>query len=304
MADQSFLDWPFFEPHHKTLAQELDQWAAATLPAIVDREGAHSDLDGTCRKLVKALGDGGWLTYCVPAAYGGALEEFDVRTLCLTREALAYHSGLADFAFAMQGLGTGSISLFGTDEVKQKYLPDVATGKRLAAFAMSEADGGSDVAAMKTTAEVDGNHFVLNGAKTWISNAGIADQYVVFARTGEAPGAKGLSAFVVDADTPGLEVSERIDVIAPHPLGSLQFTDCRVPAGNLLANPGDGFPQTGGTSPGSPTSPPGRNSSIGRMPGPRSSKTPAISYEIPLPNLTPVKATRALSGVTVSFDWG
>ena len=180
MSDKTYLDWPFFDDSHRAYAKDLSDWAAATIAPLSDDEpGNNDELDALARKFVGLLGDGGWLKHCVPAAYGGALDQFDVRTLCLTREALAYHSGLADFAFAMQGLGTGSISLFGSDDLKQKYLPGVGTGNRIAAFAMSEADGGSDVAAMKTTARKDGNHFVLNGAKTWISNAGIADQYVV-----------------------------------------------------------------------------------------------------------------------------
>ncbi|HIA81214.1 MAG TPA: acyl-CoA dehydrogenase, partial [Rhodospirillales bacterium] len=179
--------------------------------------------------------------YCVPKAYGGELDSFDVRTLALTRETLSYYSGLADFTFAMQGLGSGSITLFGSEEQKQTYLPSIATGERIGAFAMSEPEGGSDVAAMSTTAQIDGNEYCLNGTKTWISNAGIANHYVLFARTGEAPGSKGLSAFIIEADTPGLTISERINVIAPHPLGTLILQDCRIPTVNMLGNPGDGF---------------------------------------------------------------
>ena len=185
--------------------------------------------------------NGGWLRYCVPAAQGGVSETLDVRSLCLIRETLARYAGLADFCFVMQGLGTGAISLFGTDEIKNRYLPEVGTGKRIAAFALSEPASGSDVAAMTTEAVADGDDYVLNGEKTLISNAGIAAQYVVFARTGEAPGAKGLSAFVVDADTPGLSVPERFPVIAPHPLGTVRFEDCRISASQRLAGPGDGF---------------------------------------------------------------
>jgi acyl-CoA dehydrogenase len=238
MADRLFLAWPFFEDRHRDFAERLEAWAARELAPL---EHAAGGLDATCRRLVRALGAAGWLRHCVPALYGGDAERLDVRTLCLAREILARHAGLADFAFAMQGLGTGPISLYGTDEQKRRYLPPVAEGKRIAAFALSEPEGGSDVAALRTTARRDGGDYVLDGRKTWISNAGIADHYVVFARTGEGPGAKGLSAFVVDADAPGLSVAERIDVIAPHPLGTLAFEGCRVPRDRLLGNPGDGF---------------------------------------------------------------
>ena len=236
MADQNFLDWPFFEPHHKELALALDDWTAATLPAIVDTKTAHDDLDGTCRTLVKALGDAGWLRYCVPAAYGGKHEGLDVRALSIIRETLARHSGLADFAFAMQGLGSGAISLFASEEIKQRYLPDVASGKKIAAFALSETNAGSDAAAITTAMKRDGDSFVINGEKIWISNGGIANFYTLFART-EA----GVTAIIVDAETPGLSIAERIDVIAPHPLGRLQFMDCRVPAAQLVGDEGAGF---------------------------------------------------------------
>lgn len=238
MPDRSFLDWPFFEPRHRDLADALDTWAGQNLAAIA---GHHDDVDATCRKLVSALGDAGWLRHAVPAPHGGMRETLDVRSLCLIRETLARHAGLADFSFAMQGLGGGPISLFGDEALKSEYLPEVAAGKRIAAFALSEPEAGSDVAALATTATQDGDGYVLNGEKTWISNGGIADFYVVFARTGEAPGAKGLSALVVDAETPGLEVAERIDLIAPHPLARLRFADCRVPASHMLAAPGAGF---------------------------------------------------------------
>jgi acyl-CoA dehydrogenase len=198
-------------------------------------------VDARTRGLVRLLGDAGWLRHCVPAAFGGASGTLDVRSLCLIRETLARHDGLADFAFAMQGLGTGSISLFGSDALKAAILPDVRAGRRIAAFALSEPEAGSDVAAMATTARDDGDAWVIDGAKTWISNGGIADHYVVFARTGPAPGAKGLGAFVVEADTPGLEIAERIEVIAPHPLATLRFHGCRVPKDRMLGGPGDGF---------------------------------------------------------------
>ena len=238
MADETFLSWPFFEPHHAAWRKRVDDWATETAPSLID----HHDVDGSCRRLVKGLGDAGFLKAVAPKEHGGLFDGYDVRSLCLARETLAYHDGLADFAFAMQGLGTGPITLAGAHEQKAKYLPPVAQGKHIAAFALSEPDAGSDAAALATTAAPDGNaHVRLNGEKTWISNGGIADHYVVFARTGEAPGAKGVSAFIVDADTPGLTITERIDVIAPHPLARLRFTDCRVPVANMLGRPGEGF---------------------------------------------------------------
>ncbi|MFI5400777.1 MAG: acyl-CoA dehydrogenase family protein [SAR324 cluster bacterium] len=238
MADTTYLAWPFFEESHRTLAQQLEAWAAAEPGAD---EGDSRDVDARCRAWVGRLGAAGWLRHCVPAPYGGAAGRLDVRSLCIAREILARHDGLADFAFAMQGLGCASIALAGSEELKRHYLPRVAAGRQIAAFALSEPEGGSDVAALGTTARADGDRYVLDGRKMWISNGGIADHYVVFARTGEAPGARGLSAFVVDADTPGLRVAERIQVIAPHPLALLVFEDCRVPATHRLGQPGEGF---------------------------------------------------------------
>ena len=238
MPDRSFLAWPFFEERHRALRGEVERFAA---DALTDLEDRAADLDATCRRLVRRLGDAGLLRHVVPAAHGGAGPNLDVRTLCLVRETLARFAGLADFAFAMQGLGSGAISLFGTEEQRRRYLPGVAAGRAIAAFALSEREAGSDVAALATTAQPDGPGFVLNGAKTWISNGGIADFYVLFARTGEAPGARGLSAFVVDADSPGLEIAERIEVIAPHPLATLRLDRCRVPREGLLGEPGQGF---------------------------------------------------------------
>jgi acyl-CoA dehydrogenase len=238
MIDLAHLDWPFFADPHRRFASGLAAWASAQVTAHVH----HADMDASCRALVRALGDSGWLKAVVPAPYGGLSERLDVRTLCLAREVLAWHDSLADFAFAMQGLGTGSISLFGSDELKGRYLPPVRDGRHIAAFALSEPEAGSDVGALATTATGDGPaHVRLDGVKTWISNGGIADHYVVFARTGEAPGARGLSAFVVDADNPGLSVAARIDVIAPHPLATLRFTGCRVPVASRLGAPGEGF---------------------------------------------------------------
>ena len=236
MTDRSFLDWPFFEPAHRALAEDLEAWATDNLGAIDE-----ADVDAACRELVRRLAEGGWLDHCVPAAFGGASEKLDVRALCLIRETLARRSGLADFAFAMQGLGSGAISLYGSDDIRSAYLPAVRMGQKIAAFALSEPEAGSDVAALATTATRDGNGWRIDGEKTWISNGGIADYYTVFARTGEAPGGRGLSAFVVDADTPGLEIAERIEVIAPHPLARLTFDNCRVPADRLLGAPGEGF---------------------------------------------------------------
>lgn len=240
MADTSWLDWPFFEDRHRAMAAELEAWC---IDALADID--HHDTDEACRRLVAALGEAGWLRYCVPAGpdntWGGALPQVDSRMVCILRETLARHEGLADFAAAMQGLGSGAIALMGSDALRQRYLPKVASGQAIAAFALSEADAGSDVAAMSCEARLDGDHYVLNGGKTWISNGGIADFYCVFARTGEAPGARGITAFVVDADTPGFSVSERIDVIAPHPLATLVFDDCRIPVTQRLGEPGQGF---------------------------------------------------------------
>ncbi|MEO9876502.1 MAG: acyl-CoA dehydrogenase family protein [Anderseniella sp.] len=232
MPDTSFLQWPFFENRHRELAAALDQWCQANLP--VD----HSDVDAACKALVARLGKDGWLEHsAIDPDQPGVL---DVRSLCLIRETLARHDGLADFSFAMQGLGTGAISLFGTAE-QQAWLRKTRAGKALSAFALSEPRSGSDVAAMDMTAQRDGNHFVLNGEKTWISNGGIADFYCVFARTGEAPGAKGLSCFMVPAEAQGLSIAERLEVIAPHPLARLEFDDVRISPDALIGEPGQGF---------------------------------------------------------------
>ncbi len=237
------LHWPFFDDGHRRFAADIARWADATLPAL-----PHDDLDAACRRRVAALGEAGFLKAVVPAEHGGMHPRLDVRTLCLARETLAFRDGLADFAFAMQGLGSGPISLHGSPELKRRYLPPVRDGRSIAAFALSEPEAGSDVAAMTTRATADGAaHVRIEGTKTWISNGGIADHYVVFARTGEGPGARGLSAFVVDADTPGLSIAERIEVIAPHPLATLRFEGCRVPLANRLGAPGDGFKVAMGT---------------------------------------------------------
>ncbi|CAG9217404.1 Acyl-CoA dehydrogenase [Paraburkholderia tropica] len=231
------LAWPFFEDRHRALAKGVEAWAREHLTHV-----SHDNVDDTCRKLVRQLGEAGWLRYGVGGtAYGGHGDTIDTRAVCLLRETLAKHSGLADFALAMQGLGSGAISLAGNDAQKSRYLPRVAKGEAIAAFALSEPNAGSDVAAMALAARDEGDHYVLDGEKTWISNGGIADFYVVFARTGEAPGARGISALIVDADTPGLDIAERIDVIAPHPLARLRFTGARVKKSQLLGAPGEGF---------------------------------------------------------------
>jgi alkylation response protein AidB-like acyl-CoA dehydrogenase len=237
MADCSDLDWPFFEPRHAELARALGTWARDHLP---HRHG--TDVDVECRALVKSLGGAGWLAHAVGGlAHGGAAEAIDTRAICLIRETLARYSGLADFAFAMQGLGSGAISLAGTAEQKVRWLPRVARGEAIAAFALSEPEAGSDVAALQCAARAQGGDYVLDGEKTWISNGGIADFYVVFARTGEQPGPRGISAFIVEAGTPGFEIAERIEVIAPHPLARLRFDGCRVPAAQRLGAAGEGF---------------------------------------------------------------
>jgi alkylation response protein AidB-like acyl-CoA dehydrogenase len=237
MSDTNYLSWPFFAPQHEALARTLDAWAATH----ISQSHGH-DVDAECKALVRSLGAAGWLQYAVGgSAYGGAGDVIDTRSICLIRETLARHSGLADFAFAMQGLGSGAISLAGSHDQKQRYLPRVARGEAIAAFALSEPDAGSDVAAMQCSARVEGDVAVLNGSKTWISNGGIADFYVVFARSGEAPGARGISAFIVDANTPGFEIAERIDVIAPHPLATLRFTECRIPLSQRVGDAGEGF---------------------------------------------------------------
>jgi len=225
------LDWPFFEPRHAELARRAESWAAANLGYAHDE-----DEDSVCRRLVKDMGSAGFLVHCAPPD-----SRFDVRSLALLREVFAFHAGLADFALTMQGLGSGPVALAGTDAQKSRYVGRAARGEAIAAFALSEPDAGSDVAALATRARRDGAHYVLNGVKTWISNGGIADFYIVFARSGDAPGTKGISAFVVDADAPGLSIQERIEIVAPHPMATLSFSGCRVPAANLLGGEGEGF---------------------------------------------------------------
>jgi len=237
LPQQSHLDWPFFDQHHRVLAKDLHAWASKNLRAAHDK-----DVDAACRNLVRQLGSAGWLRYAIGGtAYGAFSDAIDTRAICLIRETLAHHSGLADFAFALQGLGSGAITLFGTPAQKNKYLTGVRDGSFIAAFALSEPDAGSDVAALQCEARRDSDSYILNGEKTWISNGGIADFYVVFARTGEEPGARGITAFIVDQGARGFEIAERIDVIAPHPLAHLKFSGCRIPSSQLLGQPAQGF---------------------------------------------------------------
>lgn len=241
-SQSSMLDWPFFEPRHRALAADIDAWCSKHLPALGPLLHERERVDKGCRQLVRMLGEAGWLRYGIGGRmYGGEGEQIDTRAICLLRETLARHAGLADFALAMQGLGSGAITLAGTEAQKQRYLPAVANGTAIAAFALTEPASGSDVAALALSARDDGDAYVLDGEKTWISNGGIADFYVVFARTGEAPGAHGISAFVVDADTPGLTIAERLEVIAPHPLARLAFEGVRVSKHCMLGAPGEGF---------------------------------------------------------------
>jgi acyl-CoA dehydrogenase len=234
MPDPRFLDWPFFEPRHRKWRDRVGEFAESAT-RLID----HDDVDGSCRRLAGAMGDAGLLNASVVRNAG---ERFDVRMLCLARETLAYHAGLADFVFAMQGLGSGPISLFGTKEQRERWLPPAASGKALAAFALTESEAGSDVAAIATAAIPDGpDHFRISGGKTFISNGGIADFYAVFARTGEAPGVRGLSAFIVPADAAGLAIAERIETSAPHPLARLAFSDCRVSLADRIGKGGEGF---------------------------------------------------------------
>ena len=235
-ASTSQFALPFFDAVHRDLAAALEAWAPQQ---AVD----ESDDRLACRHWVRLLGDAGWLRYCVPAAFGGALDTLDSRALVILRETLAFHSPLADFAFAMQGLGSGAITLAGTPQQQAQYLPAVASGAKIAAFALSEQDAGSDVAAMAMTARLDdsGASVQLDGGKTWISNGGIADYYCVFAKTEPQLGTRGITAFLVDAGTPGLDDSEHIAVMAPHPLASLRLRNCRIPASAQLGELNGGF---------------------------------------------------------------
>ncbi len=231
----SHLNWPFFEERHREREQRLDSWCRRQ---SWGHEPSGDELDDSCRDIAASLGAAGFLRLAVPRPYGDDAT-LDARSLCLMRETLARHEPLADFVYAMQVLGSAPISLFGRKEQKEAWLKDVAAGRMIAAFALSEKEAGSDVAAMSMRAEQSGDDYLLNGGKAWISNAGVADFYVVFARTGE--GKRGVSAFVVPAGTPGLKVSERTAVIAAHPLGSLTLTNCRISGDCILGSPGDGM---------------------------------------------------------------
>ena len=247
MNRTAHLRLPFFDAKHRAFAEELDQWAQRAAAEIEGgKDGnkvghGHGDVDALCRRWVRDLGKGGWLRHCIPAGFGGAHDPLQSLYLVIARETLARHSGLADFAFTMQGLGSGPITLAGSDALKQRYLPRVGDGSAIAAFALTEPEAGSDVAAMALSARRAGDHYVLDGEKTFISNGGIADFYTVFARTGEAPGARGISAFLVEAATPGFDIIERIEVVAPHPLARLRFTGSRIPLSHLIGAPGEGF---------------------------------------------------------------
>ena len=242
MNAAAHLAWPFFEASHRDFKTQLQSWTQAQFGQAHAHDESRDAIDRECVALVRSLGQGGWLKPAVAGVlHGGASDVIDTRTLCLVREELAWHHGLADFAFAMQGLGSGAISLKGTPEQQAEYLPRVASGHAVAAIALSEPEAGSDVAAMQCSAIESPEGYFLNGEKTWISNGGIADFYVVFARTGEAPGARGISAFIVDADTPGLEIAERIDVVAPHPLAKLHFHNVLVPHAKRIGAAGEGF---------------------------------------------------------------
>jgi acyl-CoA dehydrogenase len=240
LSKSSHFEWPFFEDRHRTLAADVQAWAARNIAQ--EDQGHEKDVDAACRKLVGQFGAAGWLKYAIGGIeYGAASDEIDTRALCILRETLAWHSGLADFAFALQGLGSGAITLYGNAAQKKKYLPSVRGGKVIAAFAISEPEAGSDVAALQCAATLRDGVYEITGEKTWISNGGIAGFYIVFARTGEAGGAKGITAFIVDSETPGLTIAERITVSAPHPLARLTFKDCRVPVANRLGESGQGF---------------------------------------------------------------
>jgi len=246
MTDTSYMDWPFFEEHHRTLAAEIRVWAEREIAPMEKDEPRGAELDRVCTTLVRELGSAGWLRRAVTSSYGGISETLDVRSLCIIRETLASYSGIADFVFALQGLGAGPITLFGSDELKRRYLPRVAAGEAIAAFAISEADAGSDVGSMRTTATRDGESYVIDGEKSWISNAGIADFYIVFCRLREPENGKHV-ALVVDSSTAGLTITARGDITAPHSIGTVSFAGCRVPATCVVGAPGKGMSVALGT---------------------------------------------------------
>ena len=227
------LEWPFFEPAHRALAREASAWLESGLAPIY----ALDNTDAQCRALVAAMGNAGFLRRAIATRDG---EVVDVRAACVLREVFAYEWGLADFAYAMQGLGSGPISLHGSAEQRERYAARAASGQAIAAFAISETNAGSDLGAMETRARKDGNDYVIDGEKTWISNAGLADFYVVFARTADTA-SRHISAFIVEAGNPGLNVAERIEVSSPHPLGTIRFSSCRVPESARIGEEGRGM---------------------------------------------------------------
>ena len=236
MIDQSFLHWPFFTEEHRKLSKKLGAWVDTNISPNDEKNEYQA-----AKAYVSLLGKEGWLKYVVPSLFGGAFDQLDVRSICLIRETLARTSGLADVAFAMQGLGSYPISAFGSKSLKEKYLPRVASGAAIAAFAISEEGAGSDISALSTSGKKEGANYIVNGSKAWISNAGIADFYLVFCRTEKEPGAKGLTAFVVDANSEGLEVTEKIELLAPHPIGTLRFRNVKIPTTQMVGSPGEGF---------------------------------------------------------------
>ena len=235
-APRDWIEWPFFEVAHREFAARIDCFVDSEAVRDID----HNDVDVACRKLVRSLGESGLLEAAVPSPDGDG-SGIDSRAMCLARETLAWRDGLADFAFAMQGLGSGAIAIAGSRELRAAVLPKARSGEWLGAFALSEKGAGSDVAGIACSAREEGDNYVIDGEKTWISNGGIADFYTLFARSGEAPGARGISAFVVFPDDPGFSILERINVIAPHPLATLRFDNCRIPKGRRLGAPGGGF---------------------------------------------------------------
>lgn len=237
MAARDRFEWPWFDASHRALAADVEAWAAKALPD----EAEPADVDDAVRRLVRDLGASGWLKHCVPASHGGARPEVECRALCIIRETLAYRSALADFAFALEGLGSCAIAASGSSAQRDAYLPRVANGSAVAAFALSEPEAGSDAAALTTAARRDGDHYVLDGVKTWTSNGGAADFYVLFARVGSKAGTKGITAFVVDGGTPGLDLEARIEVMAPHPLATMRLRGCRIPSTARIGSEGDGF---------------------------------------------------------------
>ena len=236
MPDRKFFEMPFFADEHRKLVCKLEEWTKKEIP----RPDNLSDVDGSCRDILRQLASAGWLKYVVPRKLGGVHDHFDLRSICIIRECLACDSGLADFCFAMQGLGSAPITLFGSEALKSKYLPKVASGEWIAAFAISEAGAGSDVSAMQTTARRVDDGYVLEGSKTWISNTELADFYVVFCQF-PAPGKDSFLAAVVDADNPGLKVTNRIETIAPHPLGTISLRNCHVSSESVVGEEGQGL---------------------------------------------------------------